>query len=74
MTASGLPAALIKLAISAGVAGVSCEFLLETLDTPESIDPVRGGPLGAEELELPAIAGSFGLRIGSDALRVSFGL
>lgn len=74
MTASGLPAALIKLATSAVPAVVSSDVLLETFDTPESIEFVRGGgAIGAEELELPAMAASIGLRVWSNTPLMSSG-
>ena len=89
MTASGLPAVLIKFAISVGPAAVSRDALLgfdldDIAEMAESIEEFLGAPLtsSARTLEAPAMVGSwpaeeppkgFGFTTGSETLRVSFG-
>jgi len=89
MTASGLPAVLIKFAMSAGPAAFSGDALLrfdfdDTAEMAESIDEFRGAPFvsSARGPELPVIVDKgpvevpprgLGFTTGSETLRVSFG-
>ncbi len=63
MTASGLPAVLIRLAISVVPGVASGDALFEEIaDIAESIDDVRGAPIpviGLEEVDEPPISADF---------------